>query len=176
MDDVYISTPDSPDYADVQDEVRYAATFKGVCKSDKGGISNDYVIKRLLTKEDGQFPVILHKATRHPTEWHVGFLLLRIRRNGRIYIDAVCADEKGVGKMLIQRAITWGREKGYSTIQLSSLPHLESYYKRFGFRYPKEGGRRNGYAMEKKLRGWRGKDPLFPNWNAKPVRRPRMYK
>lgn len=178
---VQISTPDSPDYAEVQKHVREAVGYE-VCKSDTGAVSSSYVLRSGLAKKDGRFPVIIYKFHTELVGLG-GFLLLRIRKNGGIYIDVVCSGEKGVGKLLIQRAITWGREMGHSKIQLSSLGHVEDFYKRFGFRYPKEGrvgDNIGGFAMQKNLTGGYpqgAKDPRLPNWRSRPVRTsPRIRK
>lgn len=125
-----------------------------LCESVAGAVSSTYV-KKAVSNADiimKYYNLVPRRSMRREL---VGFLLLQQKKGERWYIDVVCAqDGSGAGKKLVQHVINTGRRAGRSFINLRALPHVEGYYKRFGFRYPAEvrkGSTIDGSRMQKNL-------------------------
>jgi predicted GNAT family N-acyltransferase len=149
IDTVYRS---DEDWSSTEEEV-IAHGF--LCTSKAGSVDYTYV-KNAVSKADIIMKYYnLVPSRRRMRRELVGFLLLQQKKGERWYIDVVCSqDGSGAGKKLVQHVINTGRQAGRSFIDLRALPHVESYYKRFGFRYPAEvrrGSTIDGSRMQKNL-------------------------
>lgn len=67
----------------------------------------------------------------------VGFLKIITDHSYMFYILDVMVDpdyrNQGLGKMLIQEAVDFGKKNGFIKITLTSLPDKVDFYKKFGF-------------------------------------------
>lgn len=130
---------------------RYIQEAAYTCQTKQGGVLPEYV--RLISK-DADF--IVYKMSDRFPDTVSGFLAGEFKHyKNQVYIRVVCANERGIGKHLVQKALQIGRGLGLKRAGLHALPHVTMYYPRFGFRFPPNGrvrgSRQNGYYMEKNL-------------------------
>lgn len=62
----------------------------------------------------------------------LGFALLKYIGKDGVYVDVICA--KGAGTALLDEVWKFAVRKGFVYIQLSALPHVINFYRRFGFK------------------------------------------
>jgi hypothetical protein len=121
-------------------------------KSDnicRGEISTDYLDNDKF-KEIEYIIVLLHLEKKRLRNGEktinsivMGFVLCKSvyysNYKKGLYVDVICANTKEYnfllkgGKILLNEAQELARDKGYSYVELSSLPHVLSYYRKIGF-------------------------------------------
>lgn len=118
-----------------------------ICSTPHGKVRHQYVELDALPVAD----FIVYK--QYPDGRVTGFLLGQYKAN-KVYIIVVCAQEKGLGKILVHETLRIGRSLGHTHVSLHALPHVTGYYPRFGFYFPdghQVGSNVDGYYMEKNL-------------------------
>lgn len=98
------------------------------CETCRGLVSKTYVEKDAPSAAD-------HLVVGFKDDDVIGFVFIK-DQGEYFYIDVICA--KGGGTALLNEVEKIAKEKGKKGIKLSALPHVVSYYRKFGYKHHDE--------------------------------------